>query len=142
MEKSDKKSRNWLSRLKYLKLRRQSSSCSKINCSNEENIQRNLSAGDNANLPSRHTLHFQRRSSFRKTINNVQNRVRNAFRRTMGSSRHPSDYSLPSSHMNSRVRRNWKYQTVLIIISMLTYSTGPMSNKFHLIKPKSPMLHN
>lgn len=106
----EKKSNNWLSRLKYLKIRRRNSSNSRINCTNEDNLQqRHLSTFDNGNLSTRHTSRLQRRSSFQRSIINIQCLVRNVFRpsRDYSGMGHPGENSHPSSsHMNSRVSRN------------------------------------
>lgn len=106
MEKSENKSKSWLSRLKYLKIRRQTS---RINCNNEVNLQRNLSTGDNGNLSTRQTFHLHRRNSFQRTIVNMHNRMKSVFRQNRNSSsvRYPCEYSIPSSNMNSRVSRNF-----------------------------------
>lgn len=101
MEKSDNKSKSWLSRLKYLKIRRQTSS---ISCNNEANLQRNLSTGDSENLSSMCYLHFQRRNSFRRTIVNMHNRIKNVFKHNRNINlRHPNERLIPNSNMNSQV---------------------------------------
>lgn len=104
MEKREKKSKNWLTRLKYLKIRPRSSSCSRINYTNEDNLQRNLSSADNGNL-SRHTFHFQRRNSFRKAITNMHNRMRNVFKHSRNNVNmiNQNDFSVTPPHTNSRV---------------------------------------
>lgn len=116
METSDNKSKNWLSRLKFLKIRRQSSSCSRINSMNqregsllssinEDNLQRNLSVGDNGNLWAGNPLQFQRMNGFRKSLTKMQKRVRNVFRHGNNNSnlRNSGDFSVTPLHTNSRV---------------------------------------
>lgn len=109
MEKSDN-SKTWLSRLKYLKIIRRSSSTSRLNCTNAEHLQqRNLSTNDNGNLSARHPSHFQRKNSFRRSIINMHNHLKNVFRHNTNSSgvRHTSESSTPSSsQVNSRVSQN------------------------------------
>lgn len=99
----EKKSKSWLSRLKYFKMRKRSSSTSRINCLNEENShQRSLSTFDNEN--ARHTSHFRRRNSFRQSIINIPKHVKNIFRNKSNSSTVGFPNEAPNlSHINSRV---------------------------------------
>lgn len=109
MEKMDNKSKSWLSRLKYLKLNRQTS---KINCNNESNLQRNLSAVDNGDLSTHRTLHLQRRNSFQRTLVNMQNRMKSVFRQNGNNSN--MRYPRESLNTNSRVSRNFVWGKVTV----------------------------